>query len=366
MGSLLRAWGKLHKNQSGQIAILVAAMMTGLIGFSALAIDVGSLVSDKRDLQNAADAMALAGAQELPSQTNAGSIARTWAAKNDVTGGEIASITVQQQYLPTVPNPKITVKLHREHHTTLARVIGIDSIDLDVTASAIKTSPGGSDHVAPWSVLERFIDSWVPGDLVTLKWDANNIQNGNTMPIQIDGSGGAVYSETIEYGSDSTLCSEQGLEDGCVPDLLCPNCCENAACDSLTGDKIGPTKEGLDYIFTNTDPACQEFSQVFFPNDDGTYRINPECNPFIEGSKSSLRVIIVPVIESIGNGSSPVAIKKFALFFVEGENSTGRHSKCTGNNCEIMGHFVRAGFTTGATKGSYDSDGLIHFIMLVQ
>ncbi|MCJ7492594.1 MAG: pilus assembly protein TadG-related protein [Dehalococcoidia bacterium] len=347
------------------MAILVGVMMTGLIGFSALAIDVGSLVSDKRDLQNAADAMALAGAQDLPSQTDAGSTARTWATKNDVSEDEIASIAIVQQNLQNTPkqlNPQITVTLHRHHRTTLARVIGIDSVDLEVTAAAIKTSPGGSDRVTPFSVLESAIDDAVPGQLTTLKWDANNILQGNTMPIQIDGSGGAVYEETIKHGSVGTLCSVEALAHGCSPTAAE---CLDATCDSLTGDKIGPTKKGLEYIYDNTDPACNEFNQVFVPNADGTYRFNPDpefnCNPFIEGSKSSLRVLIVPVIESLGNGTSPVTIKEFALFFLDGTKS-----KCTGNDCLIEGRFIRADFTTGAVIGTYDPNGLMHFIRLVK
>jgi hypothetical protein len=240
----------------------------------------------------------------------------------------------------------------------LARVIGIDSVDLDVTASAIKTSPGGSDRVAPWSVLASAIDDAVPGQLTTLKWDANDILQGNTMPIQIDGSGGPPYEEAIKHGSTGTLCSLEALANGCSPTA---QECLDATCDSLTGDKIGPTKKGLNYIYANTDPACNEFNQVFTPNDDGTYRMNPECNRFIEGSKSSLRVLIVPVIESLGNGTSPVTITGFALFFLDGTKS-----KCTGNDCLVEGRFVSAGFTTGAVIGTYDPNGLMHFIRLVE
>jgi hypothetical protein len=373
MRILSRVWRKFQKNERGQIAILVGVMMTGIIGFSALAIDVGSLVSDKRDLQNAADAMALAGAQELgpdPASVSAArATAQTWASKNGVAPDEIVTpIDVDLQHLegcdqhPPGPdcrlNPQITVTLHRHHPTILARVIGIGSVDLEVTASAIKTSPGGSDGITPWSVLESAVESAPPGTLTTLKWDANDILKGNTMPIQIDGSGGAVYEETIKHGSIGTLCSVEALKYGCVPTA---EECLDATCDSLTGDKIGPTKQGLQYIYDNTDPACNEFSQVFATNADGSYSLKAECNPFVEGSKRSLRVIIVPIIESLGNGTSPVAIKEFGLFFLEGTKS-----KCTGNDCQIQGRFIRANFTTGSVIGIYDPNGLVHFIRLVQ
>jgi hypothetical protein len=347
-----------RRSERGQIAILIGLMITALVGFSALAIDVGSLVSDKRDLQNAADAMALAGAQDLPSQTSASSTARTWAGKNGVSEDEIASIEVLQQSLPSRPNPEIKVTLHRHHHTILARVIGIDSVDMDVKASAIKTSPGGTDRVAPWSVLEAALQNIEPGDLATIKWDAQNGEQGNFLPIQIDGSGGDVYQDAIMYGSTGTLCSEEALSYGCVPTA---SQCHDATCQTLTGDKIGPTKQGLDYIYSNTDAACDEFAEVFSPNDDGTYRINQECNPFVEGSKANLRVVIVPVIGSLCNGTCDVTITEFALFFLEGNKS-----KCTGNDCEIEGRFVRANFTTGAVTGIYNPDGLMHFIKLVE
>ena len=52
-------------NQSGAIAVITAIMLTMLLGFVALSIDTGHLVVTKNELQNAADAGALAGAREL-------------------------------------------------------------------------------------------------------------------------------------------------------------------------------------------------------------------------------------------------------------------------------------------------------------
>jgi hypothetical protein len=53
---------KLHRNESGQMLIMAAIELTLLIGFLALAADVGVLFHSKRQLQIAADAAATAGA----------------------------------------------------------------------------------------------------------------------------------------------------------------------------------------------------------------------------------------------------------------------------------------------------------------
>jgi hypothetical protein len=53
------------KDQSGVTAILVAFVMVVLIGIAALAVDIGYVAATKNELQNVADAAALAGARQL-------------------------------------------------------------------------------------------------------------------------------------------------------------------------------------------------------------------------------------------------------------------------------------------------------------
>ncbi len=53
------------RDQKGAVAILTAFSIVILIGFAALAIDIANLLAAKNELQNAADAAALAGAQVL-------------------------------------------------------------------------------------------------------------------------------------------------------------------------------------------------------------------------------------------------------------------------------------------------------------
>jgi uncharacterized membrane protein len=55
-----------HRGERGQTLIVAALVMAVVIGFTALAIDVGLLLEERRNNQNDADAAALAGVQYLP------------------------------------------------------------------------------------------------------------------------------------------------------------------------------------------------------------------------------------------------------------------------------------------------------------
>ena len=54
---------RILRDENGQTLVLTALCGSALLGFMALALDVGVLFHTKRNLQTAADAAALAGAQ---------------------------------------------------------------------------------------------------------------------------------------------------------------------------------------------------------------------------------------------------------------------------------------------------------------
>jgi hypothetical protein len=56
---------KRQRSESGQIAVILALAMVGLLAFTALAIDGGNMYLQKRNAQNAADAGAIAGTREV-------------------------------------------------------------------------------------------------------------------------------------------------------------------------------------------------------------------------------------------------------------------------------------------------------------
>jgi Flp pilus assembly protein TadG len=60
-----RRWLAWSRDESGSVAVITAVCLVFLIGFVALVVDVGHLYSVRNELQNAADAAALAGARAL-------------------------------------------------------------------------------------------------------------------------------------------------------------------------------------------------------------------------------------------------------------------------------------------------------------
>ena len=65
-----------NSHESGQVLVVLAVALVALLGFTALAIDVGMVYSDRRYDQNVADAAALAGANAALKAMSAAMI--TW------------------------------------------------------------------------------------------------------------------------------------------------------------------------------------------------------------------------------------------------------------------------------------------------
>ncbi len=335
--------------------MLFALLLPILLGMTALAIDVGGYASERRHLQNAADSMALAASQDLPDAAASQAAARSWAAKNGVDWSRV-TFTVTQAG-GGVLNPRVSIEIDKPHKFAFIRVLGIASKNVGAHAAAIKTSPGGIGGLVPWSVLLSTQLAAPPGESLTLKYDANNATAGNFGAIALDGTGSAIYLATTEHGSTSVVCAEG------VPDCTTVSAeCEEATCPTETGNKVGPTRDGIDYRIEHTDPSCSTFEQVFDGPADGKFHLDALCNPWLAGSKSSLRVVLVPVIDSLCNGRCDVTVVGFAMFFLEGYGAGG----CTGNDCEVKGRFVNADLTINALTGVYDPDSSLHFTRLTE
>jgi len=358
---------RARRQERGQVFIMVVLLLAVLGGMTAVAVDLGSYSADRRDLQNAADAIALAASQELPDEGAAQDVAEGWATKNGIDT-ENMTLTFTQQSLPNEPNPKVKVDLEEEHDFVFARLVGVTSAEVGAKATAIRTSASGGSGMVPLSVPMETLNGAGLGDEVVLKYDANNITTGNTSPIRIDSGGTGncttsdAYCDGVRYGSDTVICAA-GTEG--------TYCDGPTTVDTQTGNLVGGTRTALDDRLELTDSHCDEFTEVFEddPNSDeeGYYRITNDCNPFIPGGYASYRVLIVPVIDELCNGSCEVTIVDFALFFLEGYGGTGNSQQgCIGNDCEIIGRFVRANQNIGLLAGTFDPESANSFVRLVE
>ena len=349
--------------ERGQVFLLTALLLPVLLGMAGLAIDLGSYSSERRSLQNAADSIALAAGQDLPDATKATTTAQAWASRNNVAW---SNVTFAVSGGTTAP--RVTVSVSKPHPFSFIKIVGITSSNVGARAVAGKYSPGANSGVVPWSVTQATVDGSVPGAIVTIKYDANNVLNGNFGPIRVDGSGATDYQNAATYGASSQLCSINYSV--CAPGVgeTAPEC-DGPACKPKTGNMTGPTRNAVDFRMQYTNSACDTFSEVF-SSVGGRYVINPACNPWSGGAcppapstaLCSRRVFLIPVIDGFGNGSStPVTIQRFALVFLEGYTGS-----CTGNSCDVRARFVDADITTNAFAGGYDPNASVHFVKLVE
>lgn len=148
---------KIVKNEDGQVLVLFALLIVVLMGFAALVIDVGMVALQKTNLQNAADAAALAGAQDLPTVGTAKSTAVAFAGKNGLKAtqngvkkdGDTVTVTTPYKGEST----EIEVVCTRNVQYSFARVLGFT--DTDVTARAVaKKNPSWAGEALPFLNLD--------------------------------------------------------------------------------------------------------------------------------------------------------------------------------------------------------------------
>jgi hypothetical protein len=122
---------KLHtrKGESGQVLVLLALWMVGLVAILALVLDGGRIYMERRHMQNAADAGAVAGTRTLAiGGTN--NAARAAASQYAITynGAQTAAVTIDTQSVTVVACENVAM--------TAARVIGLNSTVVCATSTA--------------------------------------------------------------------------------------------------------------------------------------------------------------------------------------------------------------------------------------
>jgi hypothetical protein len=136
------------RDENGQTIVFTMLALIGVLGATALVLDVGSWFRAQRDAQATADAAALAGAQFLPDGPSAANGAVTQAGKN---GGGVAgaNITITSNLSPA---DTIAVKASRPATAFFAKILGVGDFTVHADAKASAELPAKAQYVAPMVV----------------------------------------------------------------------------------------------------------------------------------------------------------------------------------------------------------------------
>ncbi len=319
------------KKQEGFVIVAVAIVLIVLVGFLALAIDIGVLYSARTSAQGVADAAALAGAYTYivnPTAPNLEQLAHDSALQvalnNSIMGQPVAEADVTVN--PDPANRRVTVDVQSTQNTYFARAFGVEtaSVGAQAVAEAAKYA-AGSPCTKPWFIpntamslggacaacgsnevmisggeVTAFAQSKFGTEFrVTSNDPANQLAPGQFYAFDLTRGGGDDYRDNIAT---------------CVNTYA--RCLDSYSV--LTGDKVGPTQQGVTGLIGN-------------PPDDTWVSLGQYQTP--QGlSDSSKNVVVAPIWDTCGMaGFCPgenfpsgtnvnLQIIGFAIFFLEGIN----------------------------------------------
>jgi hypothetical protein len=329
------SWIERLQDERGQITILAAFLLIVVISFAALALDVGMFMRTKRTIQNSADAMALAGARDLPATTTAEDSAEDWGIYNEVDMGEVTDIVFGRACSGATIADTVTVRLKRNQETFFARILDMASLDLNVCATARKAVAAGGNSVLPFGFHRTdpypgsnpddvcyFYERngtqnsslWNDSCLIKIPKISNAWSSGNSGPLRLDEGG-----QTGNYDADCNPGSSGASE-------YSENITEGSECYYGIGDKVRPKTGNM------RGPTCSALSSRLAGNTDTVSDVFGTATNGVWGpvDQSSPRFGLIPIVTASGTGSSAtVTIVGFITVYIEGA--------CTGSKCNGSG-----------------------------
>jgi len=339
----------------GSALIMVMVSIVAMFAFAALAIDGAVLMTTRTQLNNAADAAALAGASGLVDGGEDEAIARAidFAAYNDAyeVANDPVVITAEDVTFPG--NDIVRVRTHRTAatgdplRTFFLKVIDPtgDTADMTAVAAARAYDVCSARCMKPWAIPDRWDDANGNG-----QWDAGEAYDpdatgyvvptdlGATITLKVGNPQQAItpgifypvdFPPINNPDGDSPLTGGNWYEEwisGCAPFLV-------GVGDQLQlepGNMVGPTAHGMEDLVDQ---------------DAGAYW--DAASQTVKGSAFGVspRIGLVPFFDPTlppASGRHYVTVSKVGAFFIEAVSAgqvTGRFIQITaqGNPCETRG-----------------------------
>ena len=148
---MFKRFKQFFTKETGQAMVIVAVSFVVLMGVTAFSVDLGMAASTKAKLQAAADAAALAGAQDLPIAATAIQTAKDYAVTN---GATLADVQVVTPYAGETK--KIEVTISQTFDYIFAKVLGFESKQIVVRAVAQKDAEWAGDALPFMNLDDNF------------------------------------------------------------------------------------------------------------------------------------------------------------------------------------------------------------------
>jgi Flp pilus assembly protein TadG len=352
---------RARKGERGSVLATAALGMLALLFAVGLGVDVSHLYVAKAELQNAADAAALAGASALNSS-----------AAGITEATDRAVLTIKNKYEfnqqnVTIPRTNVLFSAHLDYGymgetaamgvastiryvqvTTPQSPVGMSfaamilgsNVNMAATATAGAAPINTFMDWLPLSVIDYDIPM-TPGNTYTIRGGPNNsVSPGNYQILAVAGNG----------GSDARIGIASGVHTEAGPGDV-------YTVDTKTGVNSGPVSQG---IATRFDDYGSKLDPVQYPPDTNV-KENISYKDYIEGKSvqppspghvgvAGRRVVIIPIIkkDEFDQGHNTVKFDRFGLFFL-------RTKPGSGNGGSLQAEYI--GDTTVISGGGYDPAG---------
>jgi Flp pilus assembly protein TadG len=317
------AGGRLAAPRSGQVLVMLGLMMMVLIGFVAIATDTGFIWMNRRSLQNAVDAAALAGVQSLPDlPATASTTACTYVTTNAVPNMTGANCTGKADVTLTNSNTKITVTAHKVIHPIFGVAVGFGNITISATATAVV----GSITSACIFPLSQTQDLLVSGGV----WGGSGVILNKATVMKIESSGGIPLRLQINGSSSaSDFTSVIGSASGCPPG----GARSVAGTTASLGAISGPVRQGLgarQTLWTSQGNCTSSNPSVYLRSDGNLWKYPLGTANNIQFTPATCyRMVKIPILDvnsaAMSNNTTYV-IKAISIFYIGGWCDSG-------NNC---------------------------------
>ena len=335
----------VHKNERGVVIIWSAFFMIMMLGFVALGIDVAKIMATRTELQNAADAAALAGASALDLNTgkirpDSAVIRATLTAQHNKAFVDapvpVTLLAGDVSVDPDLNTVRVTVRRDPTTDgsmiTHVAQVLGIKKVDITATATA-KTEPTCEqcEKMVPMGAVppagQLNFQTGCNNSYVLKRSGGNNLAPGNYQALDFPDCDEGPCAGMNPTGAATFRCL---LANGY-------GCCVKIGqvIQTEPGNMNGPTNQGLN---TRWAADTDRRSNICYSNYVG----------------NGARVVNVPIITPIGNGRTQVTVTGLAAFFL---------TKQAAGNGDISAEFVRM-IVPGAGGGGCNST--VYTIRLIE